>query len=529
MNKRCSSCPQTAEMARVSFSARGVLQRRCACGKFSLEGQCPSCKGNNNTLQRKLGCANRAAEIPPSVQQTLTSPGQPLNAAARAFFEPRLGQDFSQVRLHTDAQAVESARAVNALAYTVGQNVAFASGQYAPDTAHGTRLLAHELAHVAQQVSADSTAAQPARTVSDPSDPAEAEADHAAEQIMNGGRVTISQRPSAAIHALTDGESAGIGIGIGLGAIGAGLGIAWLAGAFDKTEFSDDELKTYLKMLEKGSIEGKTESDNKARAVVKRWQDGQAGFTILIVPTRVLLIKEMASGYLSEDDQIGILTLLKESIPSELNFILPKIGIDALKTRFDGEYRKQLDAIIENQEIETINFSADWTAQGVKKIIARHGDQSALKVIKDQGFKIIRFDQAFEKWEYADGSIKDEEIGGLQGNTSVAEKKIRLFKNMTDDVAASVLFHELDHVVSGVSGTEGEIHARIEGEKFGIRHGLPEHEKGYRKPDGTVDEAAIRTDIQGSTHYSPDPAVRHRVLGGRRYVGEVEVPGWDIP
>ncbi len=74
-----------------------------------------------------------------------------MDDASRAFFEPRFGHDFSKVRVHTDSQAAESARSVNALAYAVGSDVVFDSGQYAPGTDGGRRLLAHELAHVIQQ------------------------------------------------------------------------------------------------------------------------------------------------------------------------------------------------------------------------------------------------------------------------------------------------------------------------------------------------------------------------------------------
>jgi hypothetical protein len=389
-------------------------------------------------------------------------------------------------------------------------------------------LLAHELTHVVQQGIGVGTGPQYPKTVSHPSDAAEIEAEAAADRVLNGSSVQVRQPPGALVHGLSTGAALGITAGVVGGAVGLGLGIAALAGAFDKTTFSDDQLHAYLKQLEKGHIEGETSSDNKARAVVQRWQAGQSGFSILPVPIRVLLIQEMASGYLSDDDQKGILALLRDSIPSELVYILPKIGINTLKTRFDGENRKQLDAMLENQETEAINFGADWTVQGVKKIMLRHGDQAALKTISDKGYKIIRFEQAFEKWEYADGSIKDEEITGLQGNTNKVRKEIRLFKTMSDEMTASVLFHELDHVVSGIGGAEGEIHARIEAEKFGIRHGLPEAEPGYRKPDGTINEPKIRAEIVGSPHYSPDPTVRSRVPGGRRYIGEVEVPGWDI-
>ncbi len=65
--------------------------------------------------------------------------------------EPRFGHDFSGVRVHTDSRAAESARAVNAHAYTVGNDIVFAPGKYQPDAHSGRELLAHELAHTVQQ------------------------------------------------------------------------------------------------------------------------------------------------------------------------------------------------------------------------------------------------------------------------------------------------------------------------------------------------------------------------------------------
>lgn len=91
---------------------------------------------------------------PPIVHDVLNGGGgHPLDATTRAFMEPRFGHDFSQVRVHTDAQAAESARSVNALAYAVGKDVVFGVGQYVPGTSKGQRLLAHELTHVVQQSS----------------------------------------------------------------------------------------------------------------------------------------------------------------------------------------------------------------------------------------------------------------------------------------------------------------------------------------------------------------------------------------
>jgi hypothetical protein len=77
--------------------------------------------------------------------------GHPLPAAQRAFFEPRFGFDFSDVRVHNDAAAASSARVVGAKAYTVGRNVVFGAGRWAPRSSTGRRLIAHELTHVVQQ------------------------------------------------------------------------------------------------------------------------------------------------------------------------------------------------------------------------------------------------------------------------------------------------------------------------------------------------------------------------------------------
>src|SRR5438552_18754596 len=84
---------------------------------------------------------------PSSIEDTLQSSGRPLDACTRAFMEPRFGRDFSSVRVHSGPIAERSAQDVNAHAYTVGKNIVFAAGQFAPGTQEGRRLLAHELAH----------------------------------------------------------------------------------------------------------------------------------------------------------------------------------------------------------------------------------------------------------------------------------------------------------------------------------------------------------------------------------------------
>ena len=129
------------------------LERACPCG-----GGCPKCQTEQSNqeherLQTKSVQASDAVKTsaPPIVHEMLRSPGQPLDAKTRAYFEPRFGHDFSQVRIHTSERAAQSARAINAMAYTAGSEIVFGTGKYAPETTEGKRLLAHELAHVQQQ------------------------------------------------------------------------------------------------------------------------------------------------------------------------------------------------------------------------------------------------------------------------------------------------------------------------------------------------------------------------------------------
>jgi hypothetical protein len=112
--------------------------------------------------------------VPPIVHEVLGMSGQPLDAQARRLMQSRLGHDLSGVRVHTDSKAADSARAVDASAYTVGAHVVFGQGRYQPRTGPGAQLLAHELVHTVQQRMA---AGPPSRLeISPPEDRAEAEA-----------------------------------------------------------------------------------------------------------------------------------------------------------------------------------------------------------------------------------------------------------------------------------------------------------------------------------------------------------------
>lgn len=148
---------------------RPFAQRACDCGgtcTHCSEGTTPQGNPMPGLLQRQ----SRGRALPPTV---------------RAFMEHGFGTDFGAVRVHADRQAAQSAEQLNAVAYTVGQDVFFNHGQYQPNTQGGRRLLAHELAHVVQQRGGMSSAT-PSREISEPGDPEERVADRVADAIVAG-------------------------------------------------------------------------------------------------------------------------------------------------------------------------------------------------------------------------------------------------------------------------------------------------------------------------------------------------------
>ena len=145
--------PGSAGVTTGRMAPVAALQRKCECGGG------PDCdcdtgeKEHHGGLHRAATGTSRQPPLqaPAIVHEVLHSPGQPLDSGPRAFFEARFGRDLSGVRVHTDSRAADSACAVRALGYTVGQHIAFAAGQYQPGSESGRRLLAHELAHTFQQ------------------------------------------------------------------------------------------------------------------------------------------------------------------------------------------------------------------------------------------------------------------------------------------------------------------------------------------------------------------------------------------
>ncbi len=165
----------------------GILQRKCA------SSECPERSKKRLMLQRRSTSETEPSEVPPIVHEVLRSPGQPLDPVTRAYMEPRFGHDFSRVRVHTDAKAAESAQVVNALAYTVGHDVVFGTEQYAPGTAEGRELLAHELAHTVQQRQTRTALSTVTIAPSYPRDIAEQEAGKILHSFLDEASVSLNK------------------------------------------------------------------------------------------------------------------------------------------------------------------------------------------------------------------------------------------------------------------------------------------------------------------------------------------------
>ena len=238
-----------------------------------------------SSLQRAPHDGRALGAAPVQVDEALRSNGQPLQAQTRSVMEDRLGFDFGHVRVHTDSQAAESARGVRARAYTVGSDVVFGAGEYAPTSKEGQRLIAHELTHVRQQA--------------------------AAPPMLQRWNIFNE-----------------------------------IAGWFSSDTFDASTLSTYLKNRDKdGTIEDHSDSDNKARAVVAAWKKDRTAFT-LTPKLKALLIREMQSGFTGNDDEQAILDLLTTATDTELVELFTVQGLTAksLDSDFHGSESDQLDA-----------------------------------------------------------------------------------------------------------------------------------------------------------------------------------------
>jgi hypothetical protein len=170
----------------------GLLQR---CGTVPSES-C-SCHADGKALMRS-GLRPGPSKAPPVVHEVLAMAGERLEANVRLTMQRRLGRDFSQVRVHAGLRADDAAASVSARAFTVGSDIVFGRGQYAPGTAAGASLLTHELAHVVQQRGVDR---RPANLVVGPADSRqEHEAEGLADNIAPATWPASALTPAAVVQ-----------------------------------------------------------------------------------------------------------------------------------------------------------------------------------------------------------------------------------------------------------------------------------------------------------------------------------------
>ena len=148
---RISDSETTLDRGEPSTSETASIQRACSACEEELQRQ--PLEEEEELVQAKevsAGAPQLTAQFATAVSG-MRGGGRPLSPSLRAYFEPRFGHDFSRVRVHTEGRSNETARAIHARAYTIGQDVVFGSGEYLPFATEGKRLIAHELAHVVQQ------------------------------------------------------------------------------------------------------------------------------------------------------------------------------------------------------------------------------------------------------------------------------------------------------------------------------------------------------------------------------------------
>jgi hypothetical protein len=313
------------------------LLQRCSCGGKS-GGTCEACRKKKQMQRKAAGGSTLDLTESFDVSPSLTHGGTPVPDDLRASLGPLFGTDFADVRLHDDATSHATARDVEARAFTLGQHIHFGAGEFRPKEREGRQILAHELTHTLQQRGSVDDAHAPV-SIDAPDSHRERDADRAAERVTHGERVGV--------------ESGGAGRATAAGGpmqrLVQRVGF-WqtLARLFFEGTFSDKELLDYLQYLDDHSfIEGDFDSDNKARAIIKRWRSGDKKFRPTLKQKKFMLL-EMIDGPTFDADEQAILEMLRGSTDSE---VVELIGVaggeEALKSEFHWSESDELNAFLD--------------------------------------------------------------------------------------------------------------------------------------------------------------------------------------
>lgn len=456
--------------------------------------------GGPPPLSRAATDGPAGTPAPASVHRTLADPGEPLPQPLRRRLEPRFGHDFGRVRVHRDAAAARSAHEVQAAAYSVGQHLVFGHGRYAPEQPGGRALLAHELAHVVQHGAA----------------------------------------PPVRLHRRGFFEQ--------------------LAGLFAGDDYDEATLTAYLEQLRRTQrIEDFTDSDNKARAVVAAWQQGDSPY-VLTQDLKALLILEMLSGFTGDDDERAILQVLERSYNFELAHIFGAGGVSAalLHGALQGQEQTCLDDFLARRfaggaaalaagRVEPVGdavpfgdplptrcapatdmppgLGVDWSLPCVLGILcSRDADVvQALRGFAVQSVGSIEVDY----WQYdgAGWSIAEVRRQAGAANSESTPPEIHLLRRRNCETVVQTVVHEVRHQQQAPgSRLERETDAYRYAEEWTVARGLPGR-AALRAPgpDGrpAVDDDAVRAYVQ--QRYPGTASEEETIVGHREGDGHTEV------
>ncbi len=277
-------------------------------------------------MERVAPSQRRATpHVPATVVAASRSPADRLPEPMVSSMSARFGYDFSRVRVHADGSAARSAAEIGARAWTLGSDVVFGAGMYAPTTRPGLALLTHELAHVVQQRDVDTTAGEP--LLGEAADAHEREADASVRAVAEHGEVPrLGRVPGPRVQ----------------GSFLSGLldVLLFIPRLFGLETFPAEQLREYLSGLRaRRGPELGLFSDNKARACVSRERE----LGPYDVQTKIWLIDDMLDGWTSFLDEGAIITLLRGS-GADRDRIAQGVGRDRLWSKFSGQNRRIVEA-----------------------------------------------------------------------------------------------------------------------------------------------------------------------------------------
>jgi hypothetical protein len=344
-------------------------------------------------VQRKSRNGAAAGEPDAAAVKQQLGSGQALDGGVQSRMGAAFGYDFSGVRVHSDARAGELSGQLNARAFTIGSDVAFAGGEYQPGTLIGDALIAHELAHVVQQGGGKQAGGAQSKDAS----------------LSDDSRLE-QEADRSAVGAVV---SAWTGAKKGLAEIGANALPRLKSGLkLQKCNCNkkpgEAELQKYLETLDKTDhVELSETGASKAREVVRHWQKGDASY-ILTARRKALLIQQiLQAGPAGNAFQEGILDLLAGTGGAEFERVLQAVGEKELRSKLTDEHRKTFEELLREHRKKRAagvkptkaeaheTFDAETALEAEKQFqknadLGRHSNPKAIRDLRQNCIQIVK-------------------------------------------------------------------------------------------------------------------------------------------